>query len=202
MVLASLGLGLSAPAPVTRLIVLSVIAAFGYQLQADTEPWLDAWSLEAPFASEAAEPVRLLSYSMLHLNGWHLGFNVVGLLLFGRFVERQLGRAALVLVYAAGVLGGAFAFLVMSDVAGQQAIGASGGVMGLFGATVARIGLDPELRRPDQGRRELIGLGLVAVGQLAMDAVFAQSSGSAHAGGLVAGALTGAMAMLALRPRT
>ncbi len=201
MVLASLGLDLAAPAPVTRGLALLVAAAFAYQLQAEPGPLLDAWAVEAPYRGEVAEPVRLLSYSLLHLNGWHLGFNLVGLLLFGRFVERELGRVAALLIYLGGVLGGGLAFLAVSDVVGQQAIGASGGVMGLFGATVARIGLDPELRRPGAGRRELIGLGIVAAGQLAIDAFFAQSSGSAHAGGLVAGGLIAAIVMIGRRTK-
>jgi rhomboid protease GluP len=195
--LAPLRVSMRRPAPLTLGVAVSLALAFFWQL---SQPTMDAsftrLGLVSPF-DRAPDLHRLLSYGWLHLDSGHLLMNLVGLALFGRFVERHFEMARFVVIYLAGVLAGGAAYLAWERQTLGVAIGASGAVLALFGATVARIGLDRGVRASPQGRRELAFLATIAALQLIIDAFWAQSSGSAHAGGLAAGLLLGAL----LRPR-
>ena len=144
--------------------------------------------------------MRLLSYAFLHVDGWHLAVNLAGLLLFGRFAEHVIGRAFTALAFLAGAIGGGAAFLFFSTREIGLAVGASGAVLALFGVALARLALDPEVRRTRPGRIELVFLSVLAAVQLLLDAFWEISAGSAHAGGLVLGLLVGAIATFVQRP--
>ncbi len=188
-VLGALGLGVRRPSPLTWSIAAALCAVYAWQWGQPQAGVFRSWGLLSPW-SEAPDPWRLWSYAFLHLDAGHLAVNLVGLLLFGRFVERHQGARRMLLIYLVGALAGGVAYLWFARGFGV-AIGASGAVLALFGATGVRIAADPVLRHSPQGRRELALLGGVALLQLAVDALWAQSSGSAHGGGMLAGALIG-----------
>lgn len=189
--LAPLGLGFSRPAPLTWTLTAVLAAVFVWQSTQPRRVVFDAWGLVAPF-DLAPDAFRLLSYAMLHVDTGHLLVNLLGLVIFGRFVETSYRRWRFVVIYVLGALAGSGAFLWFSTRLGT-AIGASGAVLALFGATIARIALDARLRKTAQGRRELVFLGAIAVAQLIGDQLLAESSGSAHAGGFLAGFALGAV---------
>jgi len=192
--LGQLGFGGGRTAPLSWVMVLTIAIAFAWQLtQPSTQDVFRAWGLITPFA-RAADPYRLLTYAWIHLDAGHLLINLLGLLIFGRFVERHFSWWRYAIIYLGGALAGGAAFLAWSSSLGV-AIGASGAVLALFGATVVRIAGDRQLRATRQGKRELTALALVAAVQLVVDALWAQSSGSAHAGGLLAGAVLAAVLM-------
>lgn len=66
------------------------------------------FALQAP-AVAAGETWRLVGYALVHGAWWHLGLNVVGIWLSGRWLEQALGSARLgwviILSAAAGALG-------------------------------------------------------------------------------------------------
>lgn len=64
----------------------------------------------------------------------HLAFNMFGLWMFGRVVERQLGSQRYAIYYAVCVLGAALLHLLASAMAGHNnfTVGASGGVLGVL----------------------------------------------------------------------
>jgi rhomboid protease GluP len=115
---------------------------------------------------------------------------MLGLLLFGRFVEAAYGRVRFLVVYVVGAVAGGLAYLAFEPGFGV-AIGASGAVLALFGASAAHLAGDARVRATKPGRRELVFLALIALSQLVIDAMWPQSAGSAHAGGLAAGLLFG-----------
>lgn len=89
---------------------------------------------------------QLLTYSVLHASLAHVAFNMFGLYMFGRDVERVLGRARFLALYLASVLAGAIAQLgVMRALppADAPTVGASAGV---FGALIAYAVLFPRRR--------------------------------------------------------
>ncbi|RQR46077.1 MULTISPECIES: rhomboid family intramembrane serine protease [unclassified Burkholderia] len=89
---------------------------------------------------------QLLTYSVLHASLAHVAFNMFGLYMFGRDVERVLGRARFLALYLASVLAGAIAQLgVMRALppADAPTVGASAGV---FGALIAYAVLFPKRR--------------------------------------------------------
>jgi membrane associated rhomboid family serine protease len=192
--LAQLGFGGGRAAPLSWTVALSIVIAFAWQLTQPSAPEVfGAWGLVSPFA-RAPEPYRLLTYAWIHLDAGHLLINLLGLLIFGRFVERHFSWWRYAVIYLGGALTGGVAYLAWASALGV-AIGASGAVLALFGATVVRIAGDRQLRATRQGKRELSVLAVVAGIQLVVDALWAQSSGSAHAGGLVAGVVIAAVLM-------
>jgi len=79
-------------------------------------------------------PWQLVTYGFLHGNLTHIMFNMFGLWMFGRELERMMGQKRFLIYYATCVIG---AGLVQLIVAGSQGglyptIGASGGVFGIL----------------------------------------------------------------------
>ncbi len=189
--LSALGFDLSGRASLSWAMTALLALVFIWQSSQSRRAVFEVWGLIAPYA-DGPDTFRLLSYAMLHVDVGHLVVNVIGLLIFGRFVEQHFGALGWWVIYVLGAIVGGLAFLGFSTTLGV-AIGASGAVLALFGATVARIAFDPGLRQSVQGKRELTFLVVIAVGQLVGDLVIAQSSGSAHAGGFVVGFCLGAV---------
>lgn len=78
---------------------------------------------------------RLLTYQFLHANISHLLMNVFGLIFLGKSVENIFGtRRFLAIYFVSGVLSGVAQMLICPE---QLAVGASGAVMGIFGAGAA-----------------------------------------------------------------
>ncbi|WP_174931929.1 rhomboid family intramembrane serine protease [Burkholderia lata] len=89
---------------------------------------------------------QLLTYSMLHASLAHIAFNMFGLYMFGRDVERALGRARFLVLYLASVLAGGVTQLAVVQAlppGGGPTVGASAGV---FGALIAYAVLFPKRR--------------------------------------------------------
>ncbi len=87
-----------------------------------------------------------ITYMFLHLNLWHLVGNLIFLHMFGSIVSDLIGPRRVLPIYIWGGLMGALAFMVSAQLlpsVGQYALGASGAVMALGGATLA---LAPEYR--------------------------------------------------------
>lgn len=133
---------------------------------------------------------RLISATFLHANLQHLAGNMIGLVIFGRIVEAFVPRPWLLATYLASGLAGSLASWWLSPE--THSVGASGGVMGViaFAAMLA-------WRRPDEFPEEVRHRGWIAValtmwigllGDLRVD-------NAAHAGGIVAGAVLGLMAV-------
>jgi membrane associated rhomboid family serine protease len=132
---------------------------------------------------------RLFSYLFLHKDEMHCFVNVVGLYWFGRIAQNIFGTTRFLFIYfVAGALSGVLHSLLQPDL---PAIGASGAVMGVFGAVAVGIyRLKNEL--PDKIRRtELMWMGGLAITQLVLDHIIPRVAVFAHLGGLVAGVVFG-----------
>lgn len=81
---------------------------------------------------------RLISSSFLHLNWWHLIFNMASLYFFSSSVGYQLGVANFVTVYfGSQILGGLLALYIHKSHGDYSAVGASGGIAGVIFSSVA-----------------------------------------------------------------
>ncbi|MDB5097309.1 MAG: rhomboid family intrarane serine protease [Cyanobacteria bacterium RYN_339] len=135
---------------------------------------------------------RLLTYQFLHADLFHVGLNLMVLWLFGMQAVELFGSwAFLTLFFLAGVLGGV-AQLELAP--GANTIGASGAVLGVFGAVIAGMArskiLPPNVRKDRVAR-----LLTVAALQFALDQLFAsQIAVFVHAAGMAAGGLIGWLA--------
>ena len=131
---------------------------------------------------------RLLTAAFLHYGPVHLVFNMLGLLVFGAELERALGRGRFLTLYLASALGGATAIQLFGGFDTSVA-GASTAIYGLLG------GLGVVLVATRQSLRGLLQL-------LAINLFLSLLPGISligHLGGLVTGALTAGILVLARR---
>ena len=133
---------------------------------------------------DAGEWWRTVTSGFLHANLVHIGFNMFLLWLLGSELEPALGRARFALLYATSLLAGSFGVMLLAP--DQPTVGASGAVFGLMGAMVVAqraSGINPW--------QSGIG-GLVAI-NLVFTFAIPQISVGGHLGGLIGGALVGAV---------
>jgi rhomboid protease GluP len=132
---------------------------------------------------------RLITYLFLHAHISHMLLNVLGLYWFGRIAENIFGARGFLLIYfGSGALSGVAHALLAPHV---MAIGASGAVMGVFGAVAAGI-FRLKTVIPDSLRRsELLWMLGLAVAQIVLDHIIPQVASFAHLGGLVGGLILG-----------
>lgn len=77
---------------------------------------------------------QLLSYGFLHGNLNHIFFNMFGLWMFGRDLERMMGARRFLIYYLTCVIGAGIVQLFVAGIQGgiYPTIGASGGVFGIL----------------------------------------------------------------------
>ena len=150
-----------------------------------------------------AEWWRWITSGFVHAGIVHLGLNMVMLYMFGREIERLLGRARFGLLYAGSLLGGSALVWLVNEVAVAAAVvlpgthgvthgGASGAIYGLLAAYIV-IAL--------RLRLNVRTLVFVAGGWLVAGFVFGLSW-QGHLGGALAGAgILLALLAAARRPR-
>ncbi len=149
---------------------------------------------------EAAVP--LFGHAFLHLAWWHAAINAFFFFMLGRQPAMKLGWWRFLTVFFSGAVLGGIAFVVLNWNSDQAAIGASGGVCGVFSAYFMSVGrswrdafTDPRLRGP---LVMIFFLNVVLMGVAAEAGVF-PIAWEGHLGGFVGGAF--AYAILAPKPR-
>ena len=142
-----------------------------------------------------SEAWRLFTATLLHAGVLHLAMNLVALVVFGAFVEAFYGKRRMIAIWLfSTVVSGLTVAIFRPPVVGETVlVGASGAIFGLAGSVVAALLMRPELRKSRRGRDELRRLGLVFATQIVFDNLVPAVSGSAHLGGLVGGAVIGAL---------
>lgn len=126
---------------------------------------------------------RLLTAGFLHYGLIHLLLNMWALLILGREVERMVGRWRFVAIYLLSGIGGALGEYLFGNPDGFSA-GASGSVFGLFGALFfffRRLKLDPR------------GIVIIVALNFGLGFFISNISWLGHLGGLIVGALCGAV---------
>jgi rhomboid protease GluP len=145
---------------------------------------------------------RLGSYAFLHIGWVHLLMNAWALWILAPQLELTYGSNLTMGMFAATAMAGGGASILWAIVRGGQpvlAAGASGGLFGLFGGTVAlawrlRHRIPPEARK-SVFRRVLLTLVI----NVAIAAKFPVDS-AAHLGGLLCGVVLGLVAPLSSMP--
>ncbi|HIA54486.1 MAG TPA: rhomboid family intramembrane serine protease [Candidatus Melainabacteria bacterium] len=138
---------------------------------------------------------RLITYLFLHAHTSHALINVIGLFWFGRMAVNIYGPGRFLFIFiAAGTLSGICHVLLAKH---MPAIGASGAVMGIFGAVAAGIWRLKDSLPRGVRRQELAWMLGLALSQIVLDQYVPHVASMAHLGGLVFGFLLG----LLLQPR-
>lgn len=140
---------LTLPGALTAYIaLLAVIHAVRMLLPPDLEYWsievfgfipkrYDLTLLATPFPGGAGAKVwSFVSYSLLHANLSHIGFNMLWLLPFGSALARRFGAVRFFLFMAVTAIAGALAHLVTHEHAVAPMIGASASVSGAMAAAI------------------------------------------------------------------
>ena len=140
---------------------------------------------------------RIGSYAFLHIGWIHLLFNAYALWILAPQLEITFGSNQTLGLFCATAIAGGAASAIWSVRTGgaHLAAGASGGIFGLFGATVA-LYFRVRKRLPEPVRRGIIrAIAINLLINLAI-ALKAPVDNAAHLGGLLSGALLGLAAPL------
>lgn len=178
------------PSAIATLVTLTVVGFLGELIGGEALlTGLALWPFGAGFM-----PWQLLTYALLHANLMHLAFNMYGLWMFGRDLERLLGRGGFLALYSASVLSAAAAQMIVTTLTGSvyPTIGASGGV---FGVLLAFAVCFPErivvLIFPPVALPARLFVALYAIMELTLGVTATQAGVAhfAHLGGMVGGYL-------------
>jgi rhomboid protease GluP len=93
-------------------------------------------ALQRGLVVEAGQWYRVAAATLLHGSPVHLLLNGVALFLGGRLLEPMIGRGWFAAVYGLSALGGSLGSMLLNP-AGTVSVGASGAIVGLFGAALA-----------------------------------------------------------------
>lgn len=150
------------------------------------------WYAGAYTSAIGMEPWRMLTYALVHdVSGpTHVALNMVALWVIGRVLEPALGWWRFLALYLVSALGGAVFALWTADPL-QPVVGASGAVYGLFAALFAVTRF-----RGGQVTSIAVLIGLNLVFSFLMPGI----SWQVHVGGLLTGAVAGALLVSAGGP--
>jgi membrane associated rhomboid family serine protease len=218
---------LTLPGALTAYILLLAIFHLRVLLPGDLENWTidifgfipkryDATLLAEGFpGGEGAKVWTFVTYSLLHANLSHIGFNVLWLLPFGSALARRFGSLRFFAFMAVTAAAGALAHLITHEHALAPMIGASAAVSGAMAACIrfafvrgsflsfnrgdadaaARVPAQP-LRQALRDRRVLaflavwFGVNIVfGIGSIAIGSDGTSVAWQAHIGGFLAGLL-------------
>ena len=141
---------------------------------------------------------RLLSSTFIHIGIIHLALNMQCLWQLGRLTERLYGNWAFLTLYALSGLGGGVASLWWNP--NVLSAGASGAIFGVAGGLVAFLYLG-KLPLHRAATRSILSSTLIFVGyNLLYGFTSTGIDNAAHIGGLVTGALVGALLTRPLPP--
>lgn len=170
------------------LAFLVTVATAGGQIMGNFQSPIFADFATAPDWIAAGEWWRLLTGAFLHYGLTHLAVNMLSLYILGRDLEAYLGSVKYAAIYVLSALGGSVAVVFFAfpfaDVAG-----ASGAIFGLLGATGVA------LYQRKANLRSLFAILLMNV----LISFLPGISLAAHAGGLVVGAIAGAIVIYGRR---
>lgn len=134
---------------------------------------------------------QLFTSAFTHVQVWHIAANMIALWVLGPQLEAVLGRVRFLALYLVSALAGSVTVYWLSG-EGSLTLGASGAIFGLFGAlfvVVLKVG---------GNLRQIVWL--LAINAFITVAI-PNISWQGHLGGLVGGAVIGAILVYAPRPR-
>lgn len=166
---------------ITYTLILINVVVYGLQQLIPNEWVVRHGNIWWPYVQHG-EYYRIISYGFLHMQNdpMHLVWNMIYLFIFGVSLERMMGRWKFLFVYMAATVGAGCSVYLFTYYRG--AVGASGGVYGLYGAFFVLLLLR---KQKDTARLFILLMGIDVVQSLFHPNI----SHAGHFGGLVSGAL-------------
>lgn len=171
-------------APLTIALVVINVAVFlmddflGHRLL--------ALGVIAPDLIAHGQYYRIITAGFLHFGLMHIGFNMYALAQAGMVVENLYGSAKFLAIYFIALVAGGVAAYITTIGTQEVTAGASGAIMGLFGALLALGIKTPQLRGT------LVGWALFPIiATLSVGFTTPGISNAGHIGGVIAGAIVG-----------
>jgi len=133
---------------------------------------------------------HLLAANFLHFGTVHLAFNMLALVVLGRFVEQYCGVWRYLFIYfvaGVGAMAGVVLFAELGWMRPELIVGASGAIMGLVGAQGAIFWREHRVYGARVAARQLRPVLTMVVMQVVFDQLVPQVSGTAHLVGLAVG---------------
>lgn len=175
-------------APVTRLLLVAIVVAFGFQIWGETSGTdLVAVGANERTAVLAGQYWRLLTSMFLHGGLLHLALNAWALYQLGTLFESLLGSSRMLVTYFVSGITGSVASIVWTQ---APSVGASGAIFGLLGALIAFLLRRREALSP-AGKSILSQLVMWAGINLFLGFQMPGIDNAGHLGGLAAGFLLG-----------
>ena len=166
---------------ITYTLILINVVVYGLQ-QIIPFRWVHNLGMMSGPRVHHGEYYRLITHGFVHsqTDPMHLVWNMIYLFIFGVSLERMMGRWKFLFVYMAATVGAGCSVYLFSYYRG--AVGASGGVYGLYGAFFVLLLLR---KQKDTARLFILLMGIDVVQSLFHPNI----SHAGHFGGLVSGAL-------------
>lgn len=175
---------------------------FGWQTPEKLAEWTyHTFGLEESHVWSA--PWTLVTHMFMHGGTAHFVMNMLTLYVFYRSAKEFFPSKAWLIVYFSAGLGGALLYMALNP-PGDLMVGASGGIMGLWGAAIAariRYRFVPADERPWQCDMTLKTLLVFLVLQAVTEMLIPNVAHSAHAGGMLVGMAVGFILPLCQQPR-
>lgn len=168
----------------TMILLGSIIAVFVAQSSVGFEESILAAGFVRSSIVENGEYWRLLTAGALHINVLHIFLNGNALYGLGGLVEYLSNRSHLAIVFVLSIVAGCTASLLLGPA--ERSVGASGGIMGVFGYLMIYAYRRKQQLPPGFLKSLLINVAFIAgFGIIAYQIV----DNFAHAGGFLAGAI-------------
>jgi len=169
-------------APLTMSLIVINIVLYGVDFL--TNDRLNAAFEMLPSAVQHGEWWRFFTYGFMHGNWPHVLINMYALFQAGAFVEYCYGTPRYAIIYLFGLIGGGVAAYFSTISSDVPTVGASGAILGVFGAMVI-LGFKLPRLRSELLRAALLPI-LLTLGYGLFNPYV---SNSGHIGGLLAGGL-------------
>ena len=186
--------------PATMILIALILAGFVFEFVTDS--WNDGellarqGAIVPEFVNRDHQYWRLLTAMFLHGDGTpggtilHLGLNLLALYQIGGLYEVMFGTRRFVFIYF--VAGIAASITSLLHIEGAS-VGASGAIFGIIGAFMLSVWRSPRFRHDRMARSIVNQLIFWTLANIAVATQMPQIDLAAHMGGLVAGAILGAL---------
>jgi len=181
----------------TYFLILAMIANYLREIPGGSEDTLNLERLGAmvvPMTGEPGEWTHVFTSGFLHIGPLHLAFNMLGLFVLGRWVERAWGPLRMLVLFMVCLVASAalLPWLTLMEPGDTAVIaGASGGIMGLMGGIFGHLLVGRSIRGTPLVRSQFKTVCAFIVLQSLCDLMTPQVSMACHLTGMFTGMIGG-----------